>query len=136
MYVLRVQERLVAEASLSAMKMGQAVVASISGSLWAESPWLEANKDVQDVQGPKWALTDCIVQQGNLAQEEHIWDSLLLSLYQLCTDSKRMDVYPWRDGWRILEHYLQGFSKKASWIQPCHKCAWMPCFSSGLMGFI
>lgn len=72
MYVLRVQERLVAEASLSAMKMGQAVVASISGSLWAESPWLEANKDVQDVQGPKWALTDCIVQQGNLAQEEHI----------------------------------------------------------------
>ena len=55
---------IVAEASLFALKLGQARVALINGSVWAESPWPEANKDVHDMCGPKWALTDCILQQG------------------------------------------------------------------------
>lgn len=42
MYLLRVREWLVAEASLLALKVGQAIVALINGSLWAESPWPEA----------------------------------------------------------------------------------------------
>lgn len=53
-----------AESSLLALKVGQAIVALINGSLWAESPWPEANKDVQGVHGPKWALTDCLLQQS------------------------------------------------------------------------
>lgn len=65
MYLSRVREWLVVvEASLLALKVGQAIVALIDGSLWAESPWPEANKDVQDVHGTEWALTDRILQQG------------------------------------------------------------------------
>lgn len=63
MYLSRVREWLVvAEASLLALKVGQAIVALIDGSLWAESPWPEANKDVQEVHGTEWALTDRILQ--------------------------------------------------------------------------
>lgn len=70
---MRVRERfVVAEASPLALKVGQAIVALINGSFRAESPWTEANRDVQDVRAPKWALTDCMTQQGVLVHLEHI----------------------------------------------------------------
>lgn len=71
-----------AEASLLALKVGQAIVALIDGSLWAESPWPEANKDVQGVHGTEWALTDRILQQGCTGSvRAHLREDRLIYLF-------------------------------------------------------